>query len=256
MRCIAVDDEPLALEGMKLNIAEVPDLELLGTFPNALKANAFLQEQEVDLMFLDINMPGLSGLDFIRSLRNPPLVILTTAYHDFALEGFELDVLDYLVKPIRMSRFLKAVNKALELHRLKEAAAGAEQGEAKDSEKDGNPPIQSNTKDGDSIFIRADRKYIRVALSDIRYISGLKDYVVLHTRKGKYTTALNLRTIHSQLPQNRFARISKSHLVNVAYVDAFDGMFVYLGEENLQLGKAFAKDFKTNYVDKDLIARK
>ena len=245
MRCIAVDDEPLALEGMKLNISEVPDLELVGTFPNALKANAFLQSNSVDLMFLDINMPGLTGLDFIRSLPQPPLVILTTAYHDFALESYELNVLDYLVKPIRMSRFLKAVNKALEMHRLKQAAT-----------EESSSGVPEEGSSSDSIFIRADRRYTKVALADIRYISGLKDYVVVHTTKGKYTTALNLKTIHEQLPQELFARISKSHLVNVHFVDAFDGMFVYLGEETLQLGKAFAKDFKTNYVDRNLISRK
>lgn len=238
MRCIAVDDEPLALEGMKLNISEVPELELVETFPNALKANAFLQSESVDLMFLDINMPGLSGLDFIRSLKHPPLVILTTAYHDFALEGYELNVLDYLVKPIRMQRFLQAVNKAIELHHLQLSAAS------------------DPTEGSENIFIRADRKYIKVALTDIIYISGLKDYVVIHTTKGRYTTALNLKTIHGQLPQQTFARISKSHLVNVSYVDAFDGLFVYIGEETIPMGKAFSKEFKTNFVDKDLISRK
>lgn len=236
MRCIVVDDEPLAIEGMKLNIGEVPGLELVDTFPNALKANAFLQSNSIDLMFLDINMPGLSGLDFIRTLKDPPIVILTTAYHDFALEGYELNVLDYLVKPIRMQRFLQAVNKAMEMHQLKENSGKA--------------------PSSDSIFIRADRKYIRVALTDIIYISGLKDYVVLHTTKGRYTTALNLKTIHGQLPHQTFARISKSHLVNVDYVDAFDGLYVYIGEESLPMGKAFSKDFKTNYVDQDLISRK
>ena len=238
MKCIVVDDEPLAIEGMKLNIAEVPTLELVGTFNNALAANAFLQEQPVDLMFLDINMPGLSGLDFIRSLKNPPPTILTTAYQEFALEGFELNVLDYLVKPVRMHRFLQAVNKAEELHRLKSAAA------------------TSGKPETDCIYIRADRKFVRVILESIRYIGGLKDYVVLHTSAGKYTTAMNLKTIHSQLPKSIFARISKSHVVNVGHVEAFDSDFVYVEGESLPIGKAYAKDFKANYIDQDLVERK
>lgn len=238
MKCIVVDDEPLAVEGMKLNISEVPSLELVASFHNALDANAYLKDNPVDLMFLDINMPGLSGLDFIRSLRNPPLTILTTAYQQFALEGFELNVLDYLVKPVRMHRFLQAVHKAEEVYQLKKGAAAA------------------GKSDSDSIYIRADRKYVRLNLREIVFIKGLKDYVVLHTPDARYTTAMNLKTIHAQLPQDRFARISKSHLVNVAHVQAFDSDFVYVEGENLPIGKAFAKEFKANYIDKDLIERK
>ena len=151
MRCIIVDDEPLAREGMELNIAELSYLELVGQFSTAVDALNFLNNQSVDLMFLDIQMPGLSGLDFIRSLKEKPMIILSTAYQQYALEGFELDVIDYLVKPIRLKRFIQAVSKAKELHELKQKA---EQNTGTINEAD--------------LYIRADRKYIRIFFKDIK----------------------------------------------------------------------------------------
>src|ERR1043165_4155339 len=155
MNCIIVDDEPLARQGMELNIANVASLQLLGSFSNALAASDFLRKEKVDLMFLDINMPELSGLDFLKSLRDAPLVIFTTAYPQYALESYELDAIDYLVKPIRIERFLKAVNKAENHLRLLQQEANNNQVEKIED---------------DFVFIKADRKYFKIYFRDINYI--------------------------------------------------------------------------------------
>ncbi|RMG77675.1 MAG: DNA-binding response regulator, partial [Bacteroidetes bacterium] len=192
MKCIIVDDEPLAREGIELNIKEMGGLTLVGQFGNALSANDFLSQNEVDLMFLDIEMPGITGLDFIRSLKNQPLTILTTAYPQYALEGFELDVVDYLIKPIRLQRFMKAVNKATEFYNLLRQSGHT---------------IESVSND--FIYIKSDRKYIRLFFKDIQYIKGMKDYVMLYTTNDRIMTAMNIKTIHKQLPASVFARVSK-----------------------------------------------
>ncbi len=241
MKCIIVDDEPLAREGIELNIQEVKFLELVGQFDNAISANDFLNKASVDLMFLDVQMPGLTGLEFIRSLQNPPLVILTTAYPEYALEGFELDVIDYLVKPIRLSRFIKAVNKAKELYDLQHTR---------------NPQNTVESIANDFIYIKSDRKYIRIFFKDIRYIKGLKDYVMLYAGDDKIMTAMNIKTINSQLPDSIFVRISKSYIVNINYIDSVDQDFIHLGKEEIPLGKTYREHFINNYIKTNLIQRK
>ncbi len=239
MNCIIVDDEPLAREGMELNIQEVKSLKLVGQFGNAISANDFLATNEVDLMFLDIQMPGLNGLDFIRSLPNPPLIILSTAYPEYALESFELDVVDYLVKPIRLQRFVKAVNKAREIYKL--------------HQKEDHTVEQIADE---FIYIKSDRKYVRIFFKDIIYIKGLKDYVMIHAGKEKIMTAMNIRTIFSQLPPSIFARVSKSYLININYIDNIQTDLIKLGEFEIPLGKTYKEDFINNYIKKNLIQRK
>lgn len=241
MKCIIVDDEPLAREGIELNIEDVNYLELVGQFGNALTANDFLQNHEVDVMFLDIQMPGITGLEFIRSLKNPPLVILTTAYPQYALEGFELDVVDYLVKPIRLQRFIKAANKAKELYDLKQQAQ--------------NSTLESV---GDEfIYIKADRKYIRIFFKDIKYIKGMKDYVMIYTQqKKKIMTAMNIKTINKQLPDSIFVRVNKSYIINIDFIDSIDIDFIQLAGEEIPLGRTYRDHFIKNYVKTNLISRK
>lgn len=205
MKCIIVDDEPLAREGVELNIEEVSFLELVGQFGNAISANDFLANNEVDLMFLDVQMPGLTGIEFIRSLNNPPLIILTTAYSEYALEGFELEVVDYLVKPIRLSRFIKAVNRAKEIYDLHQQSSKSK--------------MTVESISNDYIYIKSERRYIRVFFKDIKYIKGLKDYVMIYTNKDKVMTAMNIKTINSQLPDAIFVRISKSYIINIHFID-------------------------------------
>ncbi|MEM1319627.1 MAG: LytTR family DNA-binding domain-containing protein [Bacteroidota bacterium] len=239
MKCIIVDDEPLAREGIELNIQDMSSLELVGEFANAIAANDFLAQNDVDLMFLDVQMPGMTGLDFLRTLNKKPLVIMTTAYPEYALEGFELDVIDYLVKPIRLERFVKAVNKAQEIHSLYQV-------------KDNNT-VESISSE--FIYIKSERKYIRIFFKDILYIKGLKDYVMLHTTKEKVMTAMNIKTINAQLPSSMFVRISKSYIINIHYVDFVDQDFIQVAGEEIPLGKTYKEDFINNYIKTNLIQR-
>jgi len=234
MKCIIVDDEPLARKGMEMNIATVASLELLGSFSNALAAGDFLRTANVDIMFLDINMPEISGLDFLKSLRNAPLVIFTTAYPQYALESYELDALDYLVKPIRIERFLKAVNKAENhLNLLR-----------KDTEKNEIENFQE-----DFIFIKADRRFFKLFFRNILYIEGLKDYVVIYAQDRKIITSMNVKSIASQLPANMFARVSKSYIINVNHITSFDNELIYIGDTEIPLGQIYKDDFMKSYVE-------
>ena len=240
MNCIIVDDEPLARQGMEMNVANVLSLNLLGSFSNALAAGDFLRKENVDLMFLDINMPELSGLDFLKSLRNAPLVIFTTAYPQYALESYELDAIDYLVKPIRIERFLKAVNKAENHLRLLNQEANNNR-----IEKIGD----------DFIFIKADRRFFKIYFKDILYIEGLKDYVIIYTTDSKIITSMNVKTIAAQLPSNLFARVSKSYIVNVMHISSFDNELVYIQNNEIPLGQSFKEDFLKQYIDGKIVKR-
>ena len=241
MTCIVVDDEPLARQGMEMNIANVASLQLLGSFSNALAASDFIRKEKVDLMFLDINMPELNGLDFLKSLRDAPLVIFTTAYPQYALESYELEAIDYLVKPIRIERFLKAVNKAENHLRLLQ-----QDNQSNQVEKIGD----------DFVFIKADRKYFKIYFKDILYIEGLKDYVVIYTTdNNKIITSMNVKTIAAQLPTAIFARVSKSYVVNVMHITSFDNELVYIQNNEIPLGQSFKDDFIKQYIDGKIVKR-
>lgn len=242
MKCIIVDDEPFAREGVLLNAKEVHFLEVVGEFSNALEANNYLSTNEVDLMFLDIEMPGINGLDFIRSLKKRPLVILSTAYPQYALEGYDLDVIDYLVKPIRLDRFIKSVNKAKEIHDLHSIAQTTQ--------------IEITPE---FIYIKAERKYIKVFFREITYIKGMKDYVMIYSGKDKIMTAMNIKTINEQLPSNQFVRVSKSHIVNIDYIASVDIDRIQLSvsaAEEIPLGDTYREDFINRFVKTNLIGRK
>jgi DNA-binding LytR/AlgR family response regulator len=240
MNCIVVDDEPLARTGMEMNIATVESLELLGSFSNPLAAGDFLRKTPVDLMFLDINMPELSGLDFLKTLRNPPMVIFTTAYPQYALESYELDAIDYLVKPIRIERFLKAVNKAENHLMLLQ----------KESHKNQIEKIEE-----DFIFIKADRKFFKLFFKNILYIEGLKDYVIIYSVDNKIITPMNVKTIAAQLPGKYFARVSKSYIVNVSHITSLDNELVYINNIEIPLGQIFKDEFLKRYVDGKIARR-
>lgn len=239
MTCIVVDDEPLARQGMEMNIGQVSSLHWLGSFSDALAANDFLRKEKVDLMFLDINMPELNGLDFLKSLREAPLVIFTTAYPQYALESYELDAIDYLVKPIRIERFLKAVNKAENQWQLLQSAGANEVEKIED----------------DFVYIRADKKFYKVYFKDILYIEGLKDYVIIHTATNKIIAAMNVKTIAAQLPTAVFARVSKSYIVNTLHITSFDNEMVYLQGTEVPLGQNFKDDFIKKYIEGKIVKR-
>ena len=240
MKCIVVDDEPLARQGIEIYISNVSSLQLIGSFGNALSANDFLRKEHTDLMFLDINMPELNGLDFLKSLKDAPLVIFTTAYPQYALDSYELDAIDYLVKPIRIERFLKAVNKAENYLQLLH-------------QTDNNSHVEKI--EDDFVFIRADRKYFKIWFKEILYIEGLKDYVVIYTKDNKIMTSMNVKTIGSQLPDTIFARVSKSYIVNTSHISSFDSECVYINKTEIPLGLGFKDDFIKRYIEGKIVKR-
>lgn len=228
MNCIIVDDEPLAREQMETLIKEVSQLEILAKFSNAPTALDFLKENEVDLIFLDIEMPMVTGLQFAAQLPRQTLTIFTTAYPQYALKSYELDAIDYLLKPIGKFRLEKAINKAEVYKKLL----------SDDTEKS---IIESNTVD--FLLIKSERRFHRINFADIRFIEGLKDYVVMYVGNQKLITAMNLKTIHQKLPQHLFLRVSKSYVVNTKYIDSFDHRIIFLGDVEIPLGEVYKKDF-------------
>ncbi|AZA55199.1 LytR/AlgR family response regulator transcription factor [Chryseobacterium sp. G0201] len=228
MKCIIVDDEPLARQEMQALINDVSDLEIIGSFSNAPAALKFLKINSVDLIFLDIEMPMVTGLEFASQLSEDTLVIFTTAYPKYALESYELDAIDYLLKPIDKFRVQKAINKAVTYKKLLSA----------ETEKN---TIESNT--GDFMIIKSERKFFKINFADIKYIEGLKDYVVIYTGNQKLITAMNLKTIHQKIPNNTFFRVSKSYVINLNFIDSFDHHNVYVGENEVPLGEVYKKDF-------------
>jgi DNA-binding LytR/AlgR family response regulator len=239
MKCIIIDDEPLAREGMAFLIAKMPQLQLMGSFSNPLDAVSLLHENTIELIFLDINMPEISGLDFVKTLTNSPLIIFATAYPQYALDSYELDAVDYLLKPIRFDRFVKAINKAQNYFNLLQSTE--------------NNQVASVSED--FVYIKADRKYFKVFFNDIHYIEGLKDYVIIHTATQKVVTAMNLKTIFDQLPHHIFARISKSYIVNTQFILSCDQYNIYLSNAELPLGNTFKDEFFKVFVEGKVVSR-
>lgn len=214
LRCIAVDDEPLALELLEDNISKLPFLQLVGSCTNAIEAMKILQEQTVDLIFLDIQMPGLTGLQFVESMVQKPMIILITAYEKHALEAFDLDVIDYLVKPVSLDRFVKACNKAWELHQLKI--------KTKETGAQSAP---------DYFFVNVDYSLLKVVYIDITYIEGLKDYIKIHLKSSPrpVITRMSMKSVEEQLPATNFIRIHKSYIVSLLHITAVKKTSVFIG---------------------------
>ena len=225
MKCIAVDDEPLALALLQDNIRQVPTLELVASCNTAMEALAVLNRQEVDLIFLDIQMPGLTGLQLLQSLSIRPMVILITAYEKYALEGFNLDVIDYLVKPVPFERFLKACNKAIDYYRLKN-----------------NVPGESHTWP-EYFFVNAEYGLVKIVFSEIRMIEGLKDYLKIHLGDTKpLVIRMSLKSIEEKLPPGKFFRIHKSYIIALSHVTAIRRNSVFLGDLELPLSDLYKDD--------------
>ena len=223
MNVIIVDDEPLAQEILETYIAKFPALHLVAKCNNAIEAFETLKNTAVDLMFLDIQMPQISGLEFLKTLSKPPKVIFTTAYSEHALESYELGVVDYLLKPISFERFAKAANKAI--------AQDTEQGLSSTTESKAN-----------FIFVKSDKKLIKVLFEEIYYIEGLKDYVILHTPNGRLVTLQTMKSLESKLPTKIFMRSHRSYIINLQKIDVLEGNMVYINKKSLPIGKNYKED--------------
>jgi DNA-binding LytR/AlgR family response regulator len=226
-----VDDEPMARDVIRRYIEKVPILQLMGECGNAIDAMVFMHNDPVDLIFLDIRMPHLSGTDFVKSLRNIPKVIFTTAHKEYALEGFELDVVDYLLKPIRIDRFLRAVSKAFP-QKKEELTANNPTGISQDKK------INSGF-----IYLRADRKMFKVMLEDILYIESSGDYLKVFTQNSSILTRQTISSIEAMLSDNEFIRIHRSFIVSIKKIDSYTHEIVAIGKKELPIGKFYLNSF-------------
>ncbi|MCD7972177.1 MAG: LytTR family DNA-binding domain-containing protein [Candidatus Azobacteroides sp.] len=227
MNCIIIDDEPLAREAVELLIREDKRLTITGTFGNTRSASVFLSANMVDLIFLDIQMPGVNGIDFAKTIPRNTLVIFTTAFSEYALDSYEVDALDYLVKPIEYDRFWKSVDKAFSYHTL-----------LINEEKERIEDIMD-----DFFFVKSERKYLKINYNDILFVEALKDYVVIHLCDKKIITKMYLKTIQDLLPETIFFRINRSYIVNLKYIDSFDNNDVFTRNNEIAIGNGFRDAF-------------
>lgn len=234
MKCIAVDDEPLALKLLEDNISNVPYLELVACCRNVFDAMKALEENNIDLIFIDIQIPGLTGLQFIGSLENKPLVIFITAYKQYALESYDLAVVDYLIKPVALDRFIKACNRAKELHEMKTG-----------KNKTPSPPAGY-------FFLNADYSQVKIMLDDIKWMEGVRDYVKIHLKSTSKPLMFrsSLKAIEPELPASKFIRIHKSYIVAIEDITALRKSTVFIKDMEFPIGESFRDE-----VDK-LLKRK
>ena len=218
INAVIIDDEPLARKGLKEYIADVDFLNLTGEFDNPLKAAELISRGEVKLLFLDIQMPKITGLDFFKTLQHAPPVIFTTAYPQYALEGFEVNALDYLVKPISFDRFFKAVLKAKEYYEVRD----------------------TNTKEANAaeyFFIKADNKLVRILFDEVLYAEALQNYVIIHTAAKKYMTYLTFKSVEDYLPADNFLKVHKSYIVAAAKIDSIEGNDIRIGQQHIPISR-------------------
>lgn len=240
MNCIIVDDEPLAREAIQMLIEQTGNLNLTGSFNSPDAATKFMENNVVDLIFLDIQMPGINGIEFARTIPKEAFVIFTTAFSEFATDSYEVDAIDYLIKPVKLERFQKGVEKAQTYFKLLRAGYT-------------NNNIENITDD--YFFVKADRKIFKIYFNNILFIEGLKDYVVMHTEHQKIITAMNIKTIHDQLPRHMFLRVSKSYIVNTKHIESVDNNTVYIGKNEIPIGNIYRDFFFNEFVTKKVLSR-
>lgn len=221
IKCLLVDDEPLAIALLKQHIAQVDLLEVAGDCRNAVKALEVLRMQEIDLLFLDIRMPSISGLELLRMLRHPPKVIVTTAYREYALDGYDLDIVDYLLKPITFDRFLKSVERCF---------------------RQMNPGASTNVPSGSeapALYIKSGYKNIRLGMDTVLYMESLKDYVKIHTSTGEIMTKYRISEMEADLGSEHFLRIHRSYIVNLKHITAYTASYVEIGGTEIPIGESY-----------------
>ncbi len=234
MKCIIVDDEPLAREAMELLIEERPELKLVNSFNNAISAGKYMVDHPVDLVFLDINMPNVTGIEFARTIPKTTLVIFTTAYSEYALDSYDVDAVDYLIKPIESERFSRAIDKAISYHSLLIA-----------EEKENVQEIEE-----EYMFVKSDRRYFKVNFKDILFVEGLKDYVIIQLNEQRIITRMNLKNMYEQLPKSIFLRVNKSYIVNTQQIESFDNNDIFIGKYEIAIGSSYRDIFFDEFVMK------
>ena len=230
VRCLIVDDEPLALQLIQAHIERLPQLEIVAACQNALEAFDLLKKEQIDLVFLDIQMPVLTGIEFVKSLQHPPSIIFTTAYREYAVESYELEVVDYLLKPITFTRFFKAINKYLNQHRAPQASQPTAQ----------PTPIAEASEDS-FLYVNANKKRIKVSFEDVEYIESLKDYIRIHQPNGSITTKEKISEFEQKLPAY-FLRIHRSFIVNTKKITAYTAHDVEIKEKEIPIGGSYKKE--------------
>jgi DNA-binding LytR/AlgR family response regulator len=222
MNCIIVEDEIAAQKILKNFISKIPSLQLLGTFKAAIEANSFLKSNTVDVIFLDINLPDISGIDFIKTIKNPPAIIMTTAYPDYAVDSFELDtIVDYLVKPFSFDRFLKAVNKAKD--RL-------------------DSPVKTSEEHGETIFLNVDKTHHKLVLNTILFIESDRNYITVVTENQKLSYIDSLKNWTKKLPKNQFIQVHKSYIINTKFVDKISGNILSVKSNKIPIGRTYKQE--------------
>jgi DNA-binding LytR/AlgR family response regulator len=234
LNCLIIDDEPIARKGLREYMDEVEFLTCIASCENALKATGCLNENKIDLMFLDIHMPRVNGIEFLKTIKNPPLTILTTAYPDYALEGYALDVIDYLMKPITFNRFLKASQRAMEFFQLKNHAA---------------------QQQADYFFVKCDRKFEKVFFRDVSHVEGLQNYAVIHVRGRKLITYITLTSLENQLPKDRFLKVHKSFLISLPHITAIDGDEIILEDVRIPISRSLREQVMNQILGSRLFKR-
>lgn len=236
MKCIIVDDEPLGIEILESYVKRIPDLDLVRTCNNALEASEFLKNHKVDLMFLDIQMPEITGLELMRSLPDPPLVVFCTAYPDFAVEGFELNAIDYLLKPVSFERFTKTIDRVKEYVNMKKTDA-----------------VEAPDLENDHIFIKSNQKQIKLSYDQIQYVEAFADYVKLYTPEKRYITLQTMKNMEQKLPDEKFIRVHRSFIVNQKYITSFNSSELEIGPVKIPVGKNYKDAFLTKLRSKNML---
>ena len=224
-KCLIVDDEPLARELIRGHVEKLENFEILAECSDAMKALQVLREKQIDLMFMDIQMPQITGIEFLKTLKHQPKVIITTAYREYALEGFELDVVDYLLKPITFERFLKSVNKYYQM--------------IQDDVQVVSNTVADKMQDDSFVYIKENKKVVKVYLSEIKYIEGLSEYVQIYTDKRKIITKTSMTQMEEKLTSERFLRIHKSYIVSISKIEAFTANTIEIQGKELPIGRSF-----------------
>jgi DNA-binding LytR/AlgR family response regulator len=235
INCVIIDDEPLAREGMSNYVREVDFLKLAGVCENPLELMKLLEQHAVDLIFLDIQMPKMNGLDFLKMVQNPPIVIITTAYPTYAIEGFQLNVLDYLLKPITFDRFFKSVNKAKDYYHLVTRSAPA-----------------ATDPTADYFFIRCGSKYEKIYFNQILYIEGMQNYITIYTEKGKFVTLLYLKNLEENLDNRAFIRVHKSYIVSIDKIEAIEGNEIFIQSHRIPISRNYREEVIQRVVSGNL----